>query len=140
MKTKQQYPITTVGAMIFNEEDKFLLVKTHKWHNKYGIPGGKIDLGETCEQALVREIKEETGLHITDVRFVTFYDSVYSKEFYKPAHMILLNYTCKTSGTEVTLNEEAQKYRWASLEEAQSLELNDPTRQLVTLIYDEQRA
>lgn len=124
--------------MIFNPNNEFLLVKTHKWNNKYGIPGGKIDLGETCEQALVREIKEETGLHVTDVRFVTFYDSIFSDEFYKSSHMILLNYTCKTTDTAVTLNDEAQTFKWVSFKEAQKLDLNEPTLKLVTLIYEQQ--
>lgn len=139
MKQKQQYPITTVGAMILNKEDKFLLVKTHKWNHKYGIPGGKIDIGESCEQALVREIKEETGLEVTDVQFVTYYDSVFSDEFYKPSHMILLNYTCRTEQSTVELNEEAQTYKWATLSEAQEMDLNDPTRKLVAHVYEQQR-
>lgn len=139
MKMKQQYPLTTVGAMIFNPANNFLLVKTHKWSNKYGIPGGKIDLGETCEQALVREIKEETGLKVTDVSFITFYDSVFSSEFYKPSHMILLNYTCRTTETTVQLNEEAQHYIWVSMTEALEMNLNEPTRKLVTLIYEKQQ-
>jgi len=140
MKSKQQYPITTVGAMIFNQENKFLLVKTHKWNHKYGIPGGKIDMGETCEEALIREIKEETGLSVRDVQFVTFYDSVFSKEFYKPSHMILLNYTCRTSDTDVQLNDEAQSYCWVGMEEAKEMDLNEPTRKLVTQIYEQQSA
>lgn len=137
MKVNQAYPITTVGAMIFNKDHKFLIVKTHKWNHKFGIPGGKIDLGETCEQALIREIKEETGLSISDIQFVSFYDSVYSEEFYKPIHMILLNYTCKTTNTDVQLNEEAQSYKWVSMSEALKMDLNDPTLKLVTQVYEQ---
>ena len=39
MKAGPQYPEPTVGALIFNPEGKLLLVKTHKWHGKYTIPG-----------------------------------------------------------------------------------------------------
>lgn len=137
MKVNQAYPITTVGAMIFNKDRKFLIVKTHKWNHKFGIPGGKIDLGETCEQALIREIKEETGLSISDIQFVSFYDSVYSEEFYKQVHMILLNYTCKTTDSDVQLNEEAQSYKWVSMSEALKMDLNDPTLKLVTQVYEQ---
>lgn len=137
MEVKQRYPITTVGAMIFNQENKFLLIKTHKWNHMYGIPGGKIDLGETCEQALIREIKEETGLDISDIKFVSFYDSVYSEEFYKRSHMILLNYTCKTDGNNVQLNEEAQSYEWVAMTEALKMNLNAPTLKLVKHVYEQ---
>ncbi len=134
---KKQYPITTVGALIINPKKEVLLIKTHKWTNKYGIPGGKIDMGETCEEALIREIKEETNLKISNIKFITIIDSVYSEEFYKKKHMILLNYTCETSGTDVKLNEEAQSYVWATIEEALTMDLNTATRKLITL-YDEQ--
>ncbi len=40
-----------------------MMVRTHKWSNKWGIPGGKIKWGETSEAALRREIKEETNLN-----------------------------------------------------------------------------
>ena len=57
----QQYPEPTVGALILNKESKILLVKSHKWQNNYVIPGGHVELGETLQDTLKREIKEETG-------------------------------------------------------------------------------
>ena len=66
---KQQYPEPTVGALIFNQADKILLIKSHKWHNQYVVPGGHIELGETMEDALRREIEEETGLSIHDIGY-----------------------------------------------------------------------
>ena len=71
------------------------MIRTHKWSNKWGIPGGKIKWGETSEAALRREIKEETGLKVTDIKFVLVQDCIHSKEFYRDAHFVLLNYTCR---------------------------------------------
>jgi nucleoside triphosphatase len=69
---EQKYPEPTVGALIFNPEWEILLVKSHKWKEKYTIPGGHIDLVERTEDALKREIKEETDLDIYDIRFIFF--------------------------------------------------------------------
>ena len=57
-------PIATVGALVFNSENEVLMIRTHKWSNLWGIPGGKIKWGETSEAALRREILEETGLEV----------------------------------------------------------------------------
>jgi len=45
-------------------------MKSHKWHDAYVIPGGHIELGETAEEALRREIKEETALDIYGIEFI----------------------------------------------------------------------
>jgi len=129
---KDHVPIVTVGALIFNEADQALLVRTHKWSNLWGIPGGKIKWGETSEAALQREIKEETNLEITDIQFVMVQDCIHSKEFYRDAHFILLNYVCRSVGPlEVQLNDEAREFQWLSLQQAKRLALNEPTRRLV---------
>jgi 8-oxo-dGTP pyrophosphatase MutT (NUDIX family) len=130
-------PIVTVGGLVSDPEGRVLLIRTHKWGDRWGIPGGKIDEGETMEAALVREFVEETGLAITDVRFVTALDSVHSPEFYKPVHMVLLNFTAHSAGGAVTLNEEAQAYAWVSPTEAATYDLNDPTRALLRQVYPE---
>ena len=111
------------------------MVRTDKWSGKWGIPGGKIEYGETSEQALHREVAEETGLQIADIEFVLAQDCIDSGEFYRPEHFILLNYTCRASGDpDVTLNEEAQAFRWMSETEAFTLNLNQPTRTLLDAV------
>jgi phosphoglycolate phosphatase len=125
-------PVVTVGAIIERPDGKILLVRTHKWLNLLGVPGGKIEYGETQEAALAREILEETGLVIYDVRFVIVQESVDSPEFYRPSHMVLLNYACRVDATDaLVLNDEAEAFLWATPSEALTLDLNSPTRQLV---------
>ncbi len=125
-------PVVTVGALVFDADGRVLMVRTPKWSNLWGIPGGKVKWGETSEQALRREIKEETALDITGIRFVLVQDCIHSPEFYRDAHFVLLNYACRCCGAPaVTLNEEAREFRWLAPEQALALPLNQPTRKLL---------
>ena len=129
------HPVVTVGALIFNSAGQVLMIRTQKWSHLWGIPGGKIKWGESSVDALRREIKEETDLDIDDVRLVLTQDCIHSKEFYRDAHFVLLNYTCRCAGEpRVKLNEEAQEFRWVSVAEALAMELNQPTRILIEAV------
>jgi phosphoglycolate phosphatase-like HAD superfamily hydrolase/ADP-ribose pyrophosphatase YjhB (NUDIX family) len=132
----EKFPLATVGALIFNSKNEALLIRTHKWSNKWGIPGGKIKWGETSEAALRREIKEETNLKVTDIEFVLVQDCIRSKEFYHDAHFVLLNYSCRCAGKNprVKLNDEGQEFRWLKLAEAKKLKLNKPTKILIEAV------
>jgi phosphoglycolate phosphatase len=131
-------PLATVGAVIFNDTDEVLMIRTHKWSNLWGIPGGKIKWGEPSVDALRREIKEETGLDVTDIKFVLVQDCIHSKEFYREAHFVLLNYTCRCAGPPaVKLNDEAREFRWATSAEALKMPLNTPTRILLEAVLNQ---
>ncbi len=128
-------PIATVGALIYDAEGNVLMIRTQKWSGLWGIPGGKIKWGELSVDALRRELKEETSLDVADVRFVLAQDCIHSKEFYRDAHFILLNYTCRCIGpADVTLNDEAQEFVWTSVAEALRMNLNQPTRVLLEAV------
>jgi phosphoglycolate phosphatase len=124
-------PIATVGALIHDEHGRLLMIRTHKWGHRWGIPGGKIRRGESSIDALRREIREETALEIDDIRFVMVQDSIDSPEFMKPEHFILLNYLARSHGGDVRLNEEAEEFRWLDAADALRLDLNQPTRILL---------
>jgi phosphoglycolate phosphatase-like HAD superfamily hydrolase len=124
-------PVATVGALIFNPKDEVLMIRTFKWNNCWGMPGGKVNYGETCQQAVLREIQEETGLSLRDVQLLLVQDVVEPVEFYRPAHFILLCYTARSESTKVTLNTEADEFQWISPEKALSFSLNQPSRSLI---------
>jgi ADP-ribose pyrophosphatase YjhB (NUDIX family) len=135
LPSSKRRPVATVGALIYDALGQVLMVRTDKWSGKWGIPGGKIEHSESSEDALRREIAEETSLTITDIEFVLSQDCINSEEFYRPEHFILLNYTCRVAGeTDVTLNDEAQAYRWVSEPDALQLDLNRPTRILLEAV------
>jgi phosphoglycolate phosphatase len=128
-------PIATVGGLIFNDAGEVLMIRTHKWSNLWGIPGGKIKWGESSVAALEREIEEETNLRVADIRFVLVQDCIHSKEFYRDAHFVLLNYTCRCAGEPaVKLNDEAREFRWVTVAQALEMPVNQPTRKLLSAV------
>lgn len=129
-------PVATVGALIRDDAGKVLMIRTHKWSNLWGIPGGKIRRGETSIDALKREIREETALEIDQIRFALIQDCIDSPEFERSEHFLLLNYIARATAADVRLNHEAEEFRWVSPADALALDLNHPTRYLLVEAID----
>jgi len=129
--------IATVGGLIVNQQNELLLVKTRKWSNKYGLPGGKIDYGETMQDAYYREIQEETGINLDNALWLCSQDSIESKEFHKPRHFILINYFSKITGDQaLQKNYESNSIGWYNYQQAIALDLNIPTREAINMAFD----
>jgi len=65
-------PIACVGAVVVDDAGRYLLVRRGREPSKglWSIPGGKVEPGESDEQATAREVLEETGLRVTVGDFV----------------------------------------------------------------------
>ncbi len=125
------YPLVTVGALIVGPTGRLLLIRTHKWGDRWGVPGGKVDWGESLLQAVHREVHEETGLELSSVHWGPVQEAVLHPQFHRPAHFVLINVVARARGEDVRLNEEAQAFRWCSATEAAALDLNEPTVRLL---------
>jgi len=129
------WPVATVGGLVFRRDERALFVRTAKWSGTWGVPGGKVDYGETCEAAFAREIREETGLVVRDIHFELVQDAIEEPEFHRPRHFILLNYTARTETDSVRLNHESLEYGWFSIRESLGLPMNRPTRVLLEHLH-----
>jgi nucleoside triphosphatase len=130
-RVNSPYPIPTVAAMILNPSGQVLLLRTSKWNGLFGFPGGKVDYGERIEEALVREINEETGLVVSELKFFIVQQLISEAEFVHEAHFISINYLCRSDTSHISLNEEATDYVWCSPQEALTLSINRPTREMI---------
>lgn len=137
MSKEARYPLACVGALVKGPSGRVLIVRTTKWRGHWGVPGGKIDWGETKEEALEREFREEVGLGLANIRLAQIQDAVESPQFYKPAHFILIDFFADTASEAVTPNQEIAEWAWAQPEEALEYPLNTFTRTLVQRYLDD---
>ena len=135
----QRFPLATVGALVTNPQGKVLVVRTCKWRGSWGVPGGKVEWGETLEAALLREFREEVGLELSQVQFALLQEAVTDPQFHRSAHFVLINYFASSSCSAVTPNHEIEAWLWLTPAEALLLPLNSFTRVLVRLYIDQGR-
>ena len=74
--SEEKYPKVVVGAFIFNDKDELLMVKAPNWKNKFTNVGGHVEMNESLEHAITREIKEETNLEIHDLEQLKVIDGL----------------------------------------------------------------
>ena len=67
--------VLTVDCVVFNKENELLLIKRGKqpFEGKYALPGGRVEYGESAEQAALRELKEETGIEGQSLQLIGVY-------------------------------------------------------------------
>ena len=125
----QVYPEPTVGALIVSKDGRILLTKSHKWFDKYTLPGGHIEVGETMKEAVIREVKEEVGLDVEVAEMLLMQEAIFAEEFWKRKHFIFFDFLCKSRDQQVKLDgRELQEYVWEYPGAAFRLELDSFTR------------
>ena len=126
---KQVFPEPTVGALIVDKQGKILLARSLKWFDKYTLPGGHIEVGESMIDAVKREVKEEVGLDVEVMEMLLVQEAVFAPEFYKKKHFIFIDFYCKSKDQEVKLDQdEIQDYLWVYPGAAYNLKLDSFTR------------
>jgi len=94
-------PAVGVGAVLIHQ-GKVLLIKRGKepLRGRWVVPGGTVEAGETLEQALVREVREETGLTVRPLEVVLVFDCIEREGDAVRYHYVIVDYLCEyVSGT-----------------------------------------
>lgn len=140
--------VVATGAIIEHQpsnskiDKEILLVKTHKWGNRYSIVGGKVQRNERLDAALLREVKEETRLDGTVGSHICTFDQIKNSGYYQQGTQhIFVDNVVAVKSKKVTLNYEAQDYIWATPSEAlEFLDIEPNARTTVQMYYDQQTA
>lgn len=132
---EQKHPEPTVGAVILNERGEVLIVKSPKWVT-YTIPGGHIEVNETMEEALLREVKEEVGLDVEIIRRIGVFDAIKPPEFKHKKHFIFIDFLCRAKNTDVKIDgNEITHFMWIKPEDAIKM-VDSFTRRSLELVKD----
>lgn len=138
--------VVATGAIIEHQrkrnskgEKEILLVKTHKWGNRYSIVGGKVRRNEQLIHSLLREVKEETGLSGEIGKHICTFDQLKDSGYYqKGVSHIFIDNVVQVKNKLVTLNEEAQDYIWIRPSDAlRDLEI-EPNAKTTIKLYQRQ--
>tara|TARA_Y100000310_G_scaffold343382_1_gene450753 strand:- start:2673 stop:3095 length:423 start_codon:yes stop_codon:yes gene_type:complete len=128
MESKKQVQITVALAVIQDEEGKILLQKRNspkqpEAHGKWEFPGGKIEFGESLEEAAKREVKEETGCEVEIGDIIPWIQVNYWELEEKKLQVFAIGFKAVIkSGTPAPSHREVSEIGWFTKEEAADLE------------------
>src|SRR5207248_1090167 len=100
-----------------NDEGKVLILREAATYGdgtqrgRYHMPGGRIEIGEPFEDALRREVREETGIEI-DIEYPIYVGEWRPVIKGVETQIVALFQVCKPKSTDITLSDEHDEYRW----------------------------
>jgi len=127
-----EHPVVGVGAVLIHE-GKVLLIQRAKepLRGRWIIPGGTVEVGETLEEALVREVAEETGLTVTPGHLLGVFDRIERRDGAVDFHYVIVDYLCRYVSGDLRAGSDALAARFATLAELPELDLPDKALQVV---------
>jgi 8-oxo-dGTP diphosphatase len=126
-------PNVGVGAVILRD-GKILLEKrgNDPGRGKWSIPGGLIELGETPEESVVREVREETGLAVSGPEFIDVANSVeLDMNGRITYHFVIIDYLVRFVSGTPQADSDALELRWVDIDEVEEYNLTKSFREFV---------
>jgi ADP-ribose pyrophosphatase YjhB (NUDIX family) len=128
-----EQPLVGVGAVIFRGAEVLLVRRGQEpARDVWSLPGGVVELGETLEAALVREIKEETGLSVEVLGVGAVLNRIYRDEAGAiPYHYVLIDYICEYVGGELRPASDITDARFVGREDLARMDLPPFTAEVI---------
>ena len=130
-------PVVGVGAVIICS-GKILLEKRkgEPGRGKWSIPGGLVELGESVEQTVIREVKEETSLEVDNPELIDVVDNIsVDGNGEITYHFVIVDYFVKLRGGTLKAADDAAELRWVTFDDVENYDLTKSFREFFKRNY-----
>jgi 8-oxo-dGTP diphosphatase len=127
------HPIVSVGAVIVDDGRVLLVKRGHApLKGEWSLPGGVVEIGETLKAALVREVREETGLDVQVGPVIEVLDRVQrGPDGRVEYHYVIIDYVCEPSGGSLACATDAVDARWVTAADLPEYRVTEKVREVV---------
>jgi len=152
MASSREYPerpVVGVGGVIVDRGRTVLIRRgTEPLLGEWSIPGGTIEIGETIEEAVRRELGEETGLEVRVLELIEFFDRIYlengapaAQDKRKPRyHYVIADYLCELVGGEARAGSDVTDLAFAREDELANFHLTEKATSVLKKAFAMSRA
>ena len=115
-----------VGAVVVRDHKALIVKRAHEPRKgEWSLPGGLLELGESLQDAVRREIKEETALDVTVGPIIETFDRVHRDDQGRIRyHFVIVDFVCWPNGGEAMPGSDADGVAWVSLQEVDDYKVN----------------
>jgi 8-oxo-dGTP diphosphatase len=135
-----RHPIVGVGGVVIHR-DRVLLVRRGRepMKGEWSIPGGALELGETLQDAVRRELREETGLDVEPTRILLVLDRILKYGRRVKYHYVIVDFACRLKGGRLTPASDVLDARWVPRKELPCYHLTDKALRLIRQAFNRRR-
>jgi ADP-ribose pyrophosphatase YjhB (NUDIX family) len=127
-----------VGALIFDDAGRILLAERGREPLKgyWSLPGGVLEIGETLDAGICREVLEETGLLVETDGIATLFERIMRDDAGRAEyHYVLVDYFCRVTGGRLCPGDDCSAARWFEMTELPGLHLTEGTLGVIEKAY-----
>jgi 8-oxo-dGTP diphosphatase len=142
-------PVVGVGGVVI-ENGRALLIRrgSEPLRGQWSIPGGTLELGETLEQGVARELLEETGLEVRVLELIEVFDRIFAESENTPHnpgrgprfHYVIVDYLCERVGGQIRAGGDATDVVLAAADEFERYELTGTATRILRKAFALHRA
>jgi 8-oxo-dGTP diphosphatase len=134
-------PLVGVGAIIL-QRDRILMAQRGKQplQGWWSLPGGALELGESLEDAVCREVLEETGLVVKPLKLFEVFERIIRDAAGAPEyHYVLIDYICRVTGGELRAGDDVCRVEWVRRRDLAGLQITEGTLAVIERAFRARR-